>query len=363
MAFAGPSRSATRALALTFLGGCTQLGPEAIGNGRSVYNQSIINSGDRQTLAMIARLRYCESVGMLAVSSVTANIRVGVAVGAEFQAFGTDRSVLGNLVPFSTSFAYEENPTITYTPIDGAEYVRELLSPIPIDLTFLLLDASRDKGRSMIGLIESINGIENPAFVVDPDERDDRFPRLVELVLELGRAEAIHWSRTREAAGYALVISRYAPDHTGAVSELLDLVGAPTDALETGRDVILPAWLSDGTTSEQGGLAIRTRSIFDLLSIAGASMEVPPEHEESGWVQSYPELGAVRDLIRIRCSESAPDAAMVAVEHHGWWYYIDAADSGSKEFFRLLQTLVSVRIAESAKTNAQLPVLTVPVSR
>ena len=36
----------------------------------------------------------------------------------------------GNIVPFSTSFAYEENPTISYTPIDGAEYVRELLSPI-----------------------------------------------------------------------------------------------------------------------------------------------------------------------------------------------------------------------------------------
>ncbi len=38
-------------------------------------------------------------------------------------------------------------------------------------------------------------------------------------------------------------------------------------------------------------------------------------------------------------------------------------DDGSKDFFRLMQTLVSVRIAEWAKTNAQLPVLTVPVSR
>ncbi len=147
-----------------------------------------------------------------------------------------------------------------------------------------------------------------------------------------------------------------------SVAELVDLVGVSTDAVETGRDVILPTWLSDGATDKRG-LAIKTRSIFDLLSIAGASMEVPPEHLESGWAESYPELGSVGGLIRSRCSKSVPEKAMVAVEEHGWWYYIEATDDGSKDFFRLMQTLVSVRIAESAKTNAQLPVLTVPVSR
>lgn len=348
----------------TLLAGCNQLGPASIRNGRSLYNRAIIDSGDRQTLEMIARLRYGESVGLLAVSSVTANIRVRATAGADFQAWGNDAEVAGNLVPLSTNFAYEENPTISYTPIDGAAYVRELLSPIPIDLTFLLLGARPDKGMNMVALIESINGVRNPAFVVDPDRHDDRFLAIVDLITELSRVGAVSWARTSPGdRGFSLVISRYAPDYTAAVMELLELVEVSTDALETGRDVILPTWLSDGTTTRQGGLAIKTRSIFDLLTIAGASMDVPPEHVEAGWVKSYPELGAVKSMIRIQCSESAPEAAMVAVEHHGWWYYIDATDSASKESFRLIQTLVSVRIAESAKSDAQLPILTVPVSR
>ncbi len=352
------------ALAVIFLAGCNQLGPASIRNGRSLYNRAIIDSGDRQTLEMIARLRYGESVGLLAVSSVTANIRVRATAGTEFGAWGNDREVAGNLVPFSTGFAYEENPTISYTPIDGAAYVRELLSPIPIDLVFLLLGARPDKGMNMIALIESINGIRNRAFVIDPDQQDDRFLAIVDGITELSRYGTVNWARTAPGErGFALVISRYAPDHTEAVTDLLELVGVPTDAVGTGQDVILPTWLSDGTTSRRGGLAIKTRSIFDLLTIAGASMEVPPEHVEAGWVTSYPELGAVGDMIRIQCSESAPEAAMVAVEHHGWWYYIDATDTASKESFRLIQTLVSVRIAESAKADAQLPILTVPVSR
>ena len=356
-------RFSASVLAITLFTGCNQLGPSAISNGRSLYNQAIITSGDQQTLAMIVRIRYGESMGMLAVSSVTANIRVRAAAGTEAQVWGSDLQTAGNLIPLSASISYEENPTISYTPIDGAQYVRELLSPIPIDLAFLILEVSPDEDRNMMALIEAVNDVRNPAFLADRDERDDRFLRFVELVIELSKAGSMNWARmSDEGQDFALVISRYAPDHTGTVIEFLDLVGAPADAVETGQDVILPTWLSDGTTTRQG-LAIKTRSIFDLLSIAGASMDVPPEHVESGWAESYPALGAVRGLIRIRCSESVPDDAMVAVEQHGCWYYIEATDSTSKDFFRLLQTLVSVRIAESAKTRAQLPVLTVPVSR
>jgi len=352
------------ALTILLLTGCTQIGPSLLSNGRAAYNQSIIESGDRQILAMITRMRYGETAGMLAVNSVTANIRVTAAANADFQAWGSNAEVAGNLNPLQTGLAYEENPTISYTPIDGAEYVRALLSPIPIELTFLMLGAAPTPKSGLISLIESINGITNPAFLADPDDTDDRFMRCMDLILELKWAGALHWARTtNEGSDIVVVISRYGPDHTADVREFLQLVGVPADGVDSGHDVILPAWLSDGTTHDGRGLAITTRSIQDLLEISAAAVDVPPRHLESGWVQSYPAPGAVQDLIRIRRSENLPEAAMVAVEHHGWWYYIDASDSESKQFFRLLRTLVSVRIADASRTATQLPVLTVPVSR
>jgi hypothetical protein len=313
---------------------------------------------------MIVRLRYGESAGMLAVISVTANIRVRAGVSADAQAWGQDRQVAGNLVPLSTSFAHEENPTISYTPIDGSKYVRETLSPIPLDLLFLLLETRLEEGQNMLAMAASVNGLRNPAFLRDGEERDKRFPRFAALIVELDAIGAVSWARSSDGEReFALVISRYAPSHTEFVREMLDLVQVSSDAVETGQDVILPMWLSDGTTERQDGLAINTRSIADLLTIAGAAMDLPPEHLESGMVETLPELGPMRDLIRIQRSDAAPERAMVAVQHHGWWYYIDARDPASKETIRLLQILIAFRISESAKTNPQLPVLTVPVSR
>ena len=355
---------ASTALIGVLLMGCTQFGPNLISNGRGAYNQSIIESGDQQTLAMITRMRYGETMGMLAVSSVTANIRISATANADFKAWGSRAEVAGNLNPLQSGLAYEENPTISYIPIDGAEYVRELLSPIPIELTFLLLGAAPSPRGGFIALVESINGIQNPTFLSNPDDADGRFMRCVELLLEFKHRGFIHWARSSsEGPGIVVVISRYAPTHTAAVQEFLELVEVASDGVDSGHDVILPTRLSDGTTHDDRGLAITTRSIRDLMEISAASMEIPPEHDEAGWVQSYPALGHVQDLIRIRRSETAPEAAMVAVEHHGWWYYIDASDSESKQFFRLIRTLVSVRIADASRASAQLPVLTVPVSR
>jgi hypothetical protein len=53
---------------------------------------------------------------------------------------------------------------------------------------------------------------------------------------------------------------------------------------------------------------------------------------------------------------------MVDVKRHGWWYSIDGTAGESKLTFRMIQALMSVRIAE-ASANKPSVLLTVPVSR
>jgi hypothetical protein len=51
---------------------------------------------------------------------------------------------------------------------------------------------------------------------------------------------------------------------------------------------------------------------------------------------------------------------MTAIEHHGVWYWIDASDTQSKLVFRVLGSLISVRLADEEHAR---PLLTLPVSR
>ena len=54
---------------------------------------------------------------------------------------------------------------------------------------------------------------------------------------------------------------------------------------------------------------------------------------------------------------------MAEVRHHGWWYSIGGTDAASKQTFLILESLISVRIADTVDHRKSAPVLTVPVSR
>ena len=110
-------------------------------------------------------------------------------------------------------------------------------------------------------------------------------------------------------------------------------------------------------------IELRTRSVFDLFQIAAAAVDVPAEHVESGMASPVPPGAPVAAQIQIQRSAGRPGNAMVAVEHHGWWYSIDATDGRSKETFVILEAIATARLADTVNRGSATPVLTVPVSR
>ncbi len=92
-------------------------------------------------------------------------------------------------------------------------------------------------------------------------------------------------------------------------------------------------------------------------------MDVPADHLESGMAPPLPPRGPAAAQIHIRRSAGRPGNAMVAVEHHGWWYSIDATDGQSKETFRIVEAITTARITDTVERRSAMPVLTVPVSR
>ena len=340
--------------------GCALIGPAAISNGRPLYSEAISVTDDQQLLSLIVRTRYDEGTALLLVSSVTANVSVRASAGAQF-GFGPDDNFSGNLVPLSTGIAYEENPTISYVPVDGQRYIEQLLSPLPIDLTVLLLDASHDVSHMMTLVLESANGIRNPDFMTEPsDEVDDRFARMAELIGRLDRAGVMAWVQRGEAASFAIHLSGHESRLGEEVRELYELLGLDAPAQDEG-ELLLPVKLGLGKPAT-AGIRLNTRSVYDLIRIAAAAVEVPEEDVASGRAWHTATLGPAGAGIRIRRSEKRPADAMVAVRHHDSWYYIDATDGASKRAFRIISSLVSVRIADTVDRSKGTPVLTLPAS-
>ena len=175
---------------------------------------------------MIVRMRYQEPAGLLAVASVTANVRVQTNVGADF-GYSPEDHFSGNLVPLSVDALYEDNPTISYTPVQGQEFLRQAFSPLPLDLVVLLLNVLGDSPAAMTLLVKEINGVENPDMLGEGTTPvDPRFGRIVELMASLHRLGRLLWiEKGGSPPGFALVL-RSEDDATSAtIPGLTQLLG------------------------------------------------------------------------------------------------------------------------------------------
>jgi len=107
----------------------------------------------------------------------------------------------------------------------------------------------------------------------------------------------------------------------------------------------------------------RAEIVFRLVEILSAAVEVPEQDQGNGVTTDYPAPGTIGRQLRIRHAKARPEHATVAVQYRDGWFYIDDHDQATKYFFRLLSTLWSVAVAESAAKSSAPPVLTIPASR
>jgi hypothetical protein len=342
------------------LAGCAVVGPTAIRSGRLAYNEAITETNNQQLLKMVIENRYGEQGNLLAVSSVTANVSVTTSSALQF-GFGDTDDYAGNLVPFRAGSIYEENPTISYVPVAGEKYTRQLMSPLPINLLALFAGTLTDPASIYIALVAHINGIHNPDFLFYPSEADPRFTRFVTIMTVLTQAQCLHWIEDPHDRSFSLVIDDYAPAYTTEVRELLELLGLPAPRDRSTR-LILPVSLALHGR-ENGGIGIITRSVFDLGEILSAAIEIPAHEKIDGVAVNYPPPGLAGQNLRIHHASDRPKHAYISVKYRGGWFYIDDDDQATKGFFRLMSALWSVTIAENTTQGTAAPVLTVPVSR
>jgi len=348
-------------LVLCTISGCAVVGPRSISTGRADYSEAINRTEDEQMLLSIVKGRYGETYSLLSVSGVAANVRFRTNAGVE-AGFGPEEDYLGNLVPFSGGLVYEENPTITYTPVHGEQYLRQFLSPIPLDILLLAARSITSGEHLFTLLVNRINNLRNPDFLDLPlADPDPRFRRFVELLTELRKGGVLDLVRApQKEVAFDIVLSGFAPQYMQKVHEFLALLELqmPEDDSEY---IVIPAYFAV-KTKKSWGIGITTRSTLDLIEILRASVKVPQEHGRAGLVIDYPPMGLPGQGIHILSSTVKPKNMSTAVRYRGYWFYIDETDQKTKAFFGALRVFWSVCISASADEKAA-PVLTIPVSR
>src|SRR5262249_47384464 len=159
------SRLALLALLCFGQASCAHRGPSTIMADRLPYNTAIAASWQEQTLLNFVKPRYVDTPFFVEVAQIVGAYTVGeqvppaVGVAPPFfpHAKFTDHLV-ANLALQKT---FADRPTISYTPQTGAQFIRNLTTPIPPERILFLLQAGYPADVVLPLAVESINGVRN----------------------------------------------------------------------------------------------------------------------------------------------------------------------------------------------------------
>ena len=361
-----PGSLSVRALVLVALGlvlsGCVQLGPQLMQAGRNDYNQVLAQTDDEEMLLNLVRIRYADSPVFMDVTSLTTSFNW--KQGLEAQAFRFQRDSGQSNVGVRGSLDYSESPTITYTPLGGADFVRSVLTPIRLEALLLLARSGWSVERLLRVMAGRMNGLSNAFPASGPTPRTappfEEFRRAAEALRAL-QNQGLVTSGYQGDGDERLLALRIEPEAAGspALADLSSLTGLSPVAGIVALD-------HSGKRRRPDALRLELRSLAGVMFFLSHAVDLPQRDIDAGRVTVTRTEGGepfdwrlvVGDLLQIKSQDRAPANATIAVKYRDTWFYIDDSDIESKYTFILLQQLQALQAGNIERTG---PVLTVPV--
>lgn len=345
-------------LMIAILSGCASVGPGTVSRDRFDYNESITESWKQQILLNIVKMRYVEPVFFVDVGQIVAgySLETGVNIGgsaaiSNFNTTSLDTSVSGK---------YTDRPTITYVPMTGNAFIKNLMTPLsPENLMFAVQSGVPADMIFKLG-VASINGQRNrSAPIAGFRPAEQKFLRAVEIILNLQISGAIRMKTIRSKDSHESTTisfwSRGAPEEiTRQIRELCDLLGLDPEADQYR--------LTYGIAPENNReIAIQSFSIMHLLSFLAARVEIPGNDISEGRASSGAREAVKntddKDRFVVKCSDRKPQDAFVSVEYRNHWFWVDDRDMDSKRAISFIMLVFT--LADSGR-HESLPQITIP---
>lgn len=337
-------------------------GPGALKRTHPAYNRVIVDSVNEQMLQNLVRIRYRDVPFFLEIGSVTASLSLeaNAGVNAGINLGGNDTFSPG------AGLTYSDNPTISFTPLQGENLLKSILSPLQLESLLVLTQSGWSISRVFGLCLEHINNIYNaptasgPTPDHEPDYRD--FNRLLFLLRNLQRNRLIEIGTSSSNDSSRIVIKFLRPkgELKNDMAAVYELLGLDTHTHEFTLS-------TDFLSLENTRLTVRPRSISSLLYYLSQNIDIPKSHQAAGLITvTSGGDGGVFDwnvtpagqLLQVRSSIDRPEQAAVATWYRGHWFYIDDHDLRSKSTFILLRQLFDL---QAGQTKYEGPTLTLPV--
>jgi hypothetical protein len=337
------------------LAGCMSAGPILVKGSRTNYNVVLRQADNEQMLLNLVRLRYRDQAMFLEVSALNTQFSITNELDAN-TVLGQGDSYLG----VGGSIVAQETPTVSYTPLKGADFVQRILTPIDLDTLILLDSAGWSSDRLFRTLVDEMNDVGNAqgANGPTPDQAPpyEEFKRLASLLRQMGLAGL--YTEASYNGQPVLVFGREALDNPH-YKEFTQALGLNPDKLA------FPLVVAAGR-SANNSINLRMRSLAGVMYFLSQSVQAPEKDVVAGRVtvtrdgngQPFDWQQVTEGILTIKSSAEAPDNALVAINYRNSWFYIDDSDLDSKTTFSLLGQVYQLQ-AGDAKSIA--PVLTLPV--
>jgi hypothetical protein len=349
-------------LYLGILSGCS-IGPTQLPGNRLAYNMNIQSSDNEEMLLNLIRARNDEPPLFLQVGAVTSSFAYESSAGFNVESsIGTSSS--GTIKP-STGLAYSERPTISYTPLQGQDFVTNLLAEIPLNNLAILYRAGWDVNVLMWVAVSRLGKVANlDSFIPTGSNHPNTysgFLKLTQLLEQLQEKEQLVFLAPAENMHSGTEIIMQVACTEEEAKELVRYLDEPAEQEERNDWRVLQFHLTTARnllhhyTSGQHLTPIRLKSFTEILR--ELSVEGDPKRVLRSKIRE--EHGYRSGLIKTLKTDSCPANAFVCIPYGEKWYSIAKDDFKTKPIFKLLRTLYSL---QAGNQEAQKPLLTLPVA-
>lgn len=404
---------------LPILTGACSIGPRMMMESRPAYNIAIHRTEAEELLLNLVRLRYSEPVSFLTLSSISSQYTLGAnaSIVAATQKINPYLLGLGSDYPL---LSYSEQPTITYTPLQGADFANRLMRETEFDTFAQLVIGDWSISRLMQLLVERVGRLRNsPECVPKPTEPESEFDRFM-TVTKLWKKMQDEQNLIFYAVSNEKVVATDIPASQANAEMLMNadksgykFIRRPNNTFDLtkpgGRTIILQATYPDERTANEVDAAlgikaerrrlkhgrivetipvvaftevrklkedgevwtvlpIQLRSFLDMMYYVAAGIEAPESHVNARVVRTFintrgeyfDRRNMTKDLLNVRSARLSPASAYVFVHYRGYSFFIDDSEENSKETFALIKFLFSLNAGSTPSTA---PILTLPIGK
>jgi hypothetical protein len=173
------------ALAL-IVAGCGFTGPRTLEIGRPLYNLAVQRTNTEQLLLNLVRLRYRDTPLFLQVASVSSSYEIETEAEAAVQLEGGMRSIWNLFFGGRVM----EVPTVTYTPLQGQAFVRQLMDGIDLETLLRLYHSGWGVDRIFRVCLQEMNDVPNAPTASGPTPSEaPEYEDFLEVVRALRRLQ------------------------------------------------------------------------------------------------------------------------------------------------------------------------------